>query len=139
MVIKNNEIHIEHPVRKGDVLELNGNQYTTNDLESLETTLTEEQIKGLTDSDRMKVIYSCQFIDKKEVEGITHQLLRILLRMCNTHKLNLKKILYENLLDENSSRMFNEDTKLSDDEYDEELSKRTLDEMYLWIRELVVN
>ena len=36
MVIKNNEIHIEHPVREGDVLKLNGNQYTTNDLESLE-------------------------------------------------------------------------------------------------------
>ena len=36
MVIKNDGIHSEHPVRKGDVLELNGNQYTTNDLESLE-------------------------------------------------------------------------------------------------------
>ena len=40
MVIKNNEIHIEHPVRKGNVLELNGNQYTTDDLESLEEFLS---------------------------------------------------------------------------------------------------
>ena len=36
MVIKNNEIHSEHPIRKGNELELNGNQYTTDDIESLE-------------------------------------------------------------------------------------------------------
>ena len=107
-------------------------------MNKIETTLTDEQIKGLTDFDKIRVIYQCQFVDKGEVAGITHQLLRILLRMCNKHKLNLKKILFETLLDENQSRMFNEDIKLSDVEYLKELEKRTLDEMYLWIRELVV-
>jgi hypothetical protein len=99
------------------------------------TTITEEQFSNMTKDDMMIAIYNCMKVmgmDKEDAVSVSHQLLRILLRILNRHKINLKTLLYEVLLDETASRMSNQDEKLDD------LEIRTADEMYLWIRELVV-
>ena len=98
-------------------------------------------LEDMTKDDMMVAIYNCMKVmgmDKEDAESVSHQLLRILLRILNFYKINLKELLGDVLLDETEQRMMNEDKNTDDDNYESELKCRTEMEMFAWIKEMVI-
>lgn len=58
-------------------------------------TLSEEQIKSMTSDDMILAAYQSQFVDKKNSNRVAHQLLRILLRIVNHHKIEWNQLWYK--------------------------------------------
>jgi len=66
-------------------------------------TFTDEQLQNMSYDDMILSIYHCQSVQKlslKECSGVSHQLLRILLRIVDNKKLNMNKLMFDIKSDE---------------------------------------